>query len=244
LRPLPKQWREWPVVPALSWRASQIYLKGLELGNNPHAFSRIGDCQSVPDVFLGIYATDRYWFTEDYQYLQETVAYYKDYFSQESAAAKDGFGVASPFSPLMSDPKLCQANETPLECEYNRKKPAIAFVAMGTNWAPNASASFEKYLRQIVEFSIERGTIPVLVTKADNIEKDSLLNETIAKVAYDFDTPLFNAWRAIQFLPDHGLKEDGIYLTPEAWDVRNFTALETLDALRRALQVLASRGSG
>jgi hypothetical protein len=136
----------------------------------------------------------------------------------------------------MADPALCQANETPLECEYRLKKPAIAFVSMGTNWAPNASASFEKYLKQIVETSIEQGVIPILMTKADNIEKDGLLNQTIAQVAYDYDVPLYNAWRAVQFLPNHGLKEDGIYLTTEAWDVRSYFALETLDALRRALQ--------
>ncbi len=236
---MPRQWREWPVVPALSWRAGQVYLKGQQLGNNPHAFTRIGDCQSIPDVFLGIYDTDRYWFEENYQYLQDTVDYYEGFFAQESVAARDGFGVASPFSPLMADPEACQANESPIECEFRLKKPAIAFIAMGTNWAPNASNSFEKYLRQIVEFSIEHGTIPVLVTKADNIEKDYLLNETIAKVAYDTDMPLFNAWRAIQFLPNHGLKEDGVYLTTEAWDVRSFTALETLDSLRKSTLELA-----
>jgi len=64
---------------------------------------------------------------------------------------------------------------------------------MGANWAPGAELTFEKYLRQIVEFSIEHGTIPILVTKADNIKEDFKLNEAIARVAFDYDMPLFNA---------------------------------------------------
>jgi hypothetical protein len=208
------------------------------MGYDAHMFTRIGDCQSIPEVFLGIYGTDRYYFSQHSMYLQQTVDWFAPSFLMESVAAKDGYGVASVLAPLMADPEVCNSSENPLECEFRLHKPAFAFIAMGTNWAPNASLSFETYLYQIVDYTIEHGVVPILVTKADNIEQDFALNESIAKVAYDRDVPLYNAWGAVQYLPNHGLEEDDIYLTPDAWDERNFGALETLDAVLRSLGLL------
>ncbi len=232
----PKYWREWPIVPTLSAKALQVYQKGLELGNNPHAFSRVGDCQSVPAIFMGLYDDKgRYWLGNDYSYLQDTIDQFAGSFSRQSMAAMDGFGVASVLSPLRANPDACNLDESPIQCEFRIQKPILVFVAMGTNWAPGAEISFEKYLRQIVDFSIEHGVIPILVTKGDNIEKDFKLNEAIARVAYDYDMPLFNAWRAIQFLHNHGLEDNGVYLTVDAWNVRDFTGLQTLDSIWRGL---------
>jgi hypothetical protein len=232
----PKYWREWPVVPTISAKARQVYQKGIDLGNNTHAFSRIGDCQSVPAIFMGLYNNkERYWLGKDYQYLQETIDQFAGSFSRQSMAAKDGFGVASVLSPLRANPEVCKTNEAPIECEFRIQKPILAFVAMGTNWAPGAELTFEEYLQQIVEFSIEHGTIPILVTKADNIEGDFKLNEAIARVAFDYDMPLFNAWRAVQFLKNHGLEDNGIYLTVDAWNIRDFTGLQTLDSIWQGL---------
>ena len=234
----PRYWRNWPIIPTLSARAFEVFQLGQKLGNDVHAFSRIGDCQSVPAIFLGIYDTDRYWLDIDHADLQLTIDHFTGSFSRSNVTVKDGFGVASVLTPLMADPQLCQTNETPLECEYRLHKPIIAFIAMGTNWQPNSSATFERYLRQIVDFCLAHGIIPILVTKADNIEEDFLLNQSIATVAYDYDMPLLNSWLSVQYLPNHGLEEDKIYLTPEAWDVRNFTALEALDSIWRSLSSL------
>jgi hypothetical protein len=232
----PKYWREWPIVPTISAEARLVYQKGIDLGNNPHAFSRIGDCQSVPAVFMGLYDNkERYWLGNDYEFLQETIDQFAGSFSRESLAAKDGFGVATVLSPLRANPENCKANEAPIECEFRIQKPILVFVAMGTNWAPAAELTFEKYLRQIVEISIEHGTIPILVTKADNIEEDFKLNEAIARVAYDYHMPLFNAWRAVQFLKNHGLEDNGVYLTVDAWNIRDFTGLRTLDSIWQGL---------
>ena len=52
LRMLPEQWRDWPVVPEVTHRAIEIYLDGLAKGNNPHAFSKVGDCHCVNSVFF------------------------------------------------------------------------------------------------------------------------------------------------------------------------------------------------
>jgi len=54
----PADWEHWPVIPIVPERARQIYLIGQRLGNDPHAFSVFGDCQSEPKVFMGVYETD------------------------------------------------------------------------------------------------------------------------------------------------------------------------------------------
>jgi len=231
VRPDPAGWRSWQTVPTVSAVTRDIFQHGQELGNDIHAFTRIGDCQSVPAVFLGIYDTDRYWFREKWQYLERTVDQFAGAWERENVTAKDGFSVLSMFSALYADTNLCEANETPLECEYRLYKPAFAFISLGTNWQPGASARFEEYLRKIVDFSIEHGIVPVLMTKADNVEGDDLLNLAIARVAYDYDVPMLNSWLAVYYLANHGLDDSGIYLTPDAWDERAFSALVTLDRL-------------
>ena len=237
-RPTPKYWREWPVIPTVSAKAEEVFLAGLAQGNNPHSFSRIGDCQSLPEVFLGIYDTDRYWLSDRYKDLEFTIDQFNGAFGQTNQTVRDGFSVASVLSPLLADKQFCQGGETPLECEFRLNKPILIFISLGTNWQPGAEITFAEHLRKIVDVSIQRGVIPVLMTKADNVEHDNLLNLAIAQVAYDTQMPLVNTWAAVQYLPNHGLKEDGIYLTTEAWDERSFTALIALDAIWRDLAPL------
>jgi hypothetical protein len=85
----------------------------------------------------------------------------------------------------------------------------------------------------------------VLSTKADNVEGDHSLNLATARVAHDYDVPLWNFWLAAQSLPNGGLdpKRDNVYLSfPDGWDRRNFTALESLDALQRELRKVDDPG--
>ena len=232
----PSMWRQWPIVPALSARAVDIYQKGQQLGNDPHSFIRIGDCQSEPEVFLGIYDDPkRYYFTANFKYLQRTVDQFTGSFARSNVTARRGFGIASVFSPLQNDPTVCQSNETPLDCEYRLHKPIIALISMGTNWCKGCSAKFEEYLRMVVDYSIEHGIIPILSTKADEVEGDNSLNAVVAKVAYEYELPMGNFWAAVQYLPNGGLQKDNIYLTVEGWNERSFTGLQTLDALWTAL---------
>jgi hypothetical protein len=238
-RPDPTHWSEWPVVPTISGIAKEIYQKGIQKGNDPHIFSAIGDCQSEPDVFLGIYETKRYWLGQGYEYLQDTINFYNGSFSRKSLSVRDGMSAPSALSPQWADKSQCNTNETPVECELRVRKPSIIFINLGTNWKPGASAKrYEQYLRQIVQAVIDHGTLPILSTKADNVEGDQSINRATANVAHDFDIPLWNFWLSAQSLPNGGLdpKRDNIYLSfPDGWDRRNFTALETLDAIRKAV---------
>ncbi|NPV76015.1 MAG: SGNH/GDSL hydrolase family protein [Anaerolineae bacterium] len=211
------------------------------MGNDPRIYSTIGDCQSEPNVFMGIYATDRYYLGEDYSYLQETIDYYRDAFQLKSQGVRDGLSAPSALSSTWADPLVCNKGENPVECELRLHKPSIIFINLGTNWKPGASADkYEEYLRKIVDIVVQHGVLPVLSTKADNVEGDHSLNRATARVAHDYDIPLWNFWRAAQSLPNNGLdgERDSIYLAPEGWDRRNFTALQVLDAIRRSVQGL------
>lgn len=242
--PLDKDdWKSLPVIPEVSDRVLEIYQTGLKTGNNPKAFSKIGDCGSTPAWFLGDF--DRgpeFYELGNYTYLTGVIQEYQGSFSRTSLAARSGFNASSLFSPIWSDRSFCQANENPLACEYRVQKPMIAFIMLGANdiWHPD---EFEPQMRKIIEYSIERGVIPIISTKADNEEGDFKINETIARLAWEYQIPLLNYWQAVQNLPDYGLQEDRVHLTwgrnffndpdamSKAWPVRNLTALQALDAV-------------
>jgi hypothetical protein len=234
-RKLPKYWAEWPLVPLVSAHAKEIYLVGQAMGNDPHSFSTIGDCQSVPSVFMGIYDTDEYLLGKGYEYLDDTVKQFQGSFNHDSISVKDGMSVASVLSPMWADPKQCQQGETPLDCELRLHKPVIMFINLGTNWNGGDEVSHEKYMRQIVDILIAHGVIPIISSKGDNQEGGQRINQSMARVAYTYDIPFWNFWLSIRDLPGKGLDgtREGGYLTPAAWGRRSFTGLMALDAVWR-----------
>src|SRR6266545_6506385 len=96
LTPSPDFWVNLPVVPInLSDRVRRIYQRGLEMGNDPRAFSKVGDCHSTNPYFLADYdlGTDTY-DLGDYAYLQPAIDYFAGSFSRTSLAAKKGLSTA------------------------------------------------------------------------------------------------------------------------------------------------------
>lgn len=234
----PNQWSSWPIVPQVSGTAKYIYQTGMSIGANPDMVSVVGDCQSEPNVFLGIYDGDRYVLGDDYLYLEDTIAHFSGSFSHQSLAVVDGLSAPSALSPLWSNQEFCTAEENPVQCEMRVNRPAFVFINLGTVWKAGASAEkYKEYLQQIVEIVISYGAVPILSTKADNVEGDHSLNRATTEVAYEYDIPLWNFWAAADILPNHGLDadRDNIYLTPDGWNRRNFTALQALDAIWRAV---------
>ena len=247
MRLSPDDWQNWPVVPTVSARAREIYEMGRAKGNDPTHFSKVGDCQNITEAFMGIYdLPGRYSLPSGEEALQSTIDAFSGSFGREGMAVKGGFNVASVLSPMWADPDYCQAGETPLECELRLHQPVFVFISMEVWFEGRTPQAYEDYLRQIVEYTISQGAVPVLATKADNVEGDHSINRATAQVAYDNDLPLWNFWRAVQPLTDHGIDwardSDGFHLTVDAWNVRSYTALQVLDALRAALQSPAPAG--
>ena len=245
----PEEWKTFPVTPiSISDQMRTLYQLGLELGNDPTHFSIIGDCQNVSTYFLSAFDNpDDFSLGSEYAYLQSTIDYYHGSYSRTSLAVKGGFNAAAVISPLRSDPKSCNPNESPLDCELRVWNPSIVIVSMETWWSEKPAEEYDKYMRRVLDRIIETGAVPIIATKADNLEGDHSINATIAQIAHEYDIPLWNFWLAVQPLADHGLTGDGFHLTfarnffddrarmKSAWPWRNLTALQTLDAVHKGL---------
>ena len=239
-RPAPERWQEWPVVPVVTGSAIEIHRQGLALGNDPHAFSKVGDCQSVKAAFMGFLdIPERIPHTPEYENLQETIENFAGYFNTDGQAVKGGFNAATVLSPLWANPDTCLSGENPLECELRVTKPIIVFISFEVWWEGRTAEQYEIYMRQIIETVIARGAVPILATKADNVEGDHGINLTTARLAHEYDLPLFNFWLAAQPLPYHGLdpeRDDGFHLSTEGWNVHSLTGLQTLDSIWRGIR--------
>ena len=260
----PDAWESMPVIPVVSETAKNIYQQGQALGNDPHAFSIVGDCLSLatensPNFFVN-YDKPGHYNLGDYTDLQPVIDWFLESFGRQSISLGDGFNSATVLSPLRSDPKQCLAGETPLECEYRIFHPSYAIISLGTDDYKSTTEVFEGRMRQIVDYTISQGIVPILVTKADNREGGNAFNELIARLAYEYDVPLWNFWRAVKPLPfvfpdeenpfvcwplsdgvikgnqGHLCWADGTRLDQEnamqiAIPVRNLTGLQTLQAV-------------
>jgi hypothetical protein len=217
-----------------------IYRAGLAMDLNRHALSKIGDCQSIREVLLGMYDhPGRYKLPAKKPYLAETIQQFSGSFDRDGNGVKGGYNAAAVLSPLWADPEACQPGETPLACELRTQRPVFALISLEVWWKGRTPERYEQYMRLIIEQLIANGTVPILSTKADNVEGDHAINLATARLAYEYDLPLWNWWRAAQSLPNRGLdptRPDGFHLSIESWPLRSETALETLDALWRGLE--------
>ena len=239
-------WQTWPVIPSVSARVRELYEHGQESGNHPRAFSKIGDGEiSAEWFFTDFDLGEQYYDLGPYQDLRTVIAHFGGSFGRIGMAARRGFNTLRILDPAWNDP-LCESGESPLTCELRLHRPAFAILSLGTNqvWKPE---EFEAGMRQILDVLLSNHVIPILSTKGDNLEGDHRINHIIACLAQEHDIPLWNFWAAIQPLPNHGLQPDLEHLTygitdfddaqamQSAWPVRNLTALQTLDAIWRAV---------
>jgi hypothetical protein len=227
----------------MSPTAISIYRRGQAMGNNPHAFSKIGDGEISAAWFLTDFdLSSEFYDLGSHSELQTTITYFAGSFGRQGMASRRGFNTQRVLDPAFADPEICLDGESPLLCETRLHRPAFALISMGTNqvWQP---AEFESGLREIIETLISHGVVPILSTKADNLEGNHHINSTIARLAVEYDIPLWNFWLAVQPLPNHGLQRDQEHLTyyPNnfstsiamqfAWPVRNLSALQVLERL-------------
>jgi len=241
-------WKQLPVVPEeFSQRTQDIYKLGQELHNNPYSFSVVGDCESSPSWFLGDFDRGSSFYSlGEYSDLKLVIDAFQGSFERRNLAVGNGFNTASVLSPLWADPEYCVGGESPLECEVRLHHPSFVFILLGTNDIYNLD-NFDKNMRTILDRLVEQGILPILATKADNQEGGNKINAIISGLAYEYEIPLWNFWRAVQPLPFRGLQSDGAHLTwaknyfddpkamENAWPWRNLTALQVLDKVWRTL---------
>jgi hypothetical protein len=245
----PNAWDNLPVVPAVTDGARRIYENGLALGNDPHAFSILGDCLSLSYNLFGNYGKGPgHYNLGSYTYLQPAIDWFVDSFKRQSISLGSGFTSAVELSALWADPTQCKAGENPMACEYRVHRPSFALIALGTDDNRTPPETYEARMREIVEYTIAQGIVPILGTKADNREGNNAFNGIIALLTYEYDLPLWNFWAAVQPLPNHGLSDDRGHLTwanPNHFEypynmryaavIRTLTALQSLDSVWRGV---------
>jgi hypothetical protein len=235
----PADWHEWPVVSAVPENARQIYLIGQELGNDPHAFSVFGDCQSEPDVFMGVYETDPALYDALPPELQETVDWFSGSFNRISPTVRPGTTAGALLWTLWHQNKFtCTRFETPLQCELRIHRPSFVIIQVGSHY----EARNKDYMEMVLTQLISAGVVPILSAKADNREQDEHVDAEYAQLAVEYNIPFWNFWAAVDDLPNRGLYtrsdapyQGDLYLTEEAVAVHRLTALQALDAVLRAV---------
>jgi hypothetical protein len=236
------------VLPQVSERAREIYRHGLALGNNPQAFSKVGDSLSVTPFFLASFDDPRsYRLGSRYAGLQDAIDYFAGSFARPSQAAHIGWTTTAVLDPLRANRHACQRGESPLACEYRLNRPSLAFISLGTNGDWLTDAEYERGLRQIITSSVESGIVPILATKADDLD-GGRFNPIIRRLAGEYQVPLWDYRLAVEGLPNHGLQADGArpqwapsYFDDPSriwsgWQLRNLTALQALDRVWRGVR--------
>jgi hypothetical protein len=234
----PADWESWPVLPVVMQNIRSIYLRGQQLGNDPHAFSVFGDCQSHPEIFLGVYETD----PERQQSLppdfKDMLVNFSGSFNRESPTIKDGTTAGGLLSPLWHAGSFgCSIIETPMDCELRLHKPSFVFINVGTHWVVRN----REYLHTIFTALIEQGIVPILVTKADEREQGDKTNAALADLAVELNIPVWNFYASVADLPDLGLftkpNQGGlgnVYLGEEATERYRLGGLSALYAVWQA----------
>jgi hypothetical protein len=257
---------DYPIIPAVPAGMRSLYQAGLAAGNNPHVFSKLGDCMTENPHFLAPFSLGRYDLGA-YVGLQEVIDQFagypsrgakwdKDSFDTIGLASASGFNVAGPLDPTWADPQWCQAGESPIACEYRVTRPSLAVIMFGTNDVNYTdAATYDAYLRLIVRQTLANKTVPILSTfptRPEDPAKTDLFNRIAIQVALDYDVPFMNLTRALEDLAHEGVDpDDTIHLSRPPDDrvdvfdaqhlqygftVRNLVTLQALDAVWRAVR--------
>lgn len=254
---------DYPYITGITDNARKIFSRGQFLGNRANVFSKVGDSITVNDDFLIPFAVGGYDLGE-YSYLQPIIDYFSmatartgNSFINISLAANPGWSTWTAINIYAADESICFEGETPIECELRMVKPSVALIMLGTNDVAdtdNVTAGvYERQLRRVIETAIEMGVVPVVSTLPEfhrpSGYRVAIFNDIIAKLADEYDIPLWNYWASLQGLPNDGLSSDGVHpsVAPSSatdfseaglkygMNMRNLTALQTLDAVWRYL---------
>ncbi len=188
----------------------QILLRGQSLlGRNLHQFSKIGDSIVDTEQFFVPFDDGNYSLGE-YQFLQNAITHYAGAYRRFGFALRDGLNSTAVLDPMWADKTECLANETPLTCEIRLNNPSLLLIHFGTNdW----TGTFEENMREIIEYTINEGIVPVLITKANRVEASNERNDILHRLAVEYHIPLWDFDRIANTLPERGLAVDNAHLT-------------------------------
>lgn len=202
----------------------EIFVLGQSYGRDPRAFSKLGDSVTLTDHYMTRFDSGHYALGE-YEHLQAAIDHYSGSFSRYGVATRVGLHAWSIFDPLWANKEWCLPDEHMVACEIRLFNPSVLLVKIGSNDS-GAASSFDENMRQMVEFAIENGVIPILGTKADRFEgPDDRNNRMIRQIAEDYQIPLWDYDLVAGTLPRRGLGGDEVHMTMA--DADDYTNPET-----------------
>lgn len=222
---------EWPMnidFVTIGSRTRSIYLRGLAMGRNPHAFSKMGDCATQTAFLFAFFDRGEYNLA-GYSYLQPVIDHYRGSFVRDSLTVWGGGAAFMAFDPLLAKPGVCNPGETPIACEFRIHNPSAAIIAFGQNDGP----TFAEDLRKVVRYAIDSGVVPILSTKA-NIpgEGTEYKNGIIRQVAAEYGVPLWDWGKVASAAPQEKLWDASGHLLWYPLDYRDSEALFKGHSLR------------
>src|SRR5262249_8432790 len=116
-----------------------VFEKGKKLGNNPHVFAKAGECWSGEPWAYYQFGDGRPNNLGQYGYLQGAIDYFSvsprpgvaNSFVNRNLTARGGLTSFGEFDPVWADPKVCQADEAPILCEFRIDKPSVIIINFG-----------------------------------------------------------------------------------------------------------------
>ena len=197
--------------PAVQANVKQIFAKGQQLGNNARHFSKVGDSIIEQPHYMVRFDTP-YYNLGQYAYLQDVLNNYRGSYGRDSLSVRRGLHSWSWNNPTWADKD--QPDEGPVACEYRVNKPSVSFIVLGSNDV-GVPGYFRQSMEDLVQYTIDQGVIPIIVTKADRHEGNSNINNTILKeTAAKFNVPLLDFDAVAGTMPNRGVDpQDGTHLT-------------------------------
>ena len=227
-----------PAYLSLPAAARQRYRAALGAGRDGRAFTVAGACNSEAYAYVRRVATALY-DTSGLTALHGAVQRFAPSFSRVSMAARGGYTVSSLFDPSWVEPGICPLGEGPLACEMRQTNASVIFIELGTGdqfgWK-----DFEPHYRAIVDYALGVGALPILVTKADDLDHqqggspEGFINDVIRRLAAEKQLPLIDFHAATRGLPNFGLLDEGnfdFHLSPAGSDLHLQATLQMLNAL-------------
>lgn len=234
--------------PETAAHVREIFSRGQEIGRNPHAFSKLGDSAVLVSSYLTRFDDPKLYTLGEWEFLQPTIEHYAGSFRRYGVATRVGLSSWGVMDPTWANKEHCEPNEPMLPCELRLYNPSVLLVRLGTNDVNGET--FEQNMRDILDYCLAQGVIPILSTKADRAEgEENLNNEIMRQLAAEYQVPLWDFDAVAVTLSEHGLEDDNLHLTanlkndytdPETWTygypVSDLTALLMLDAVQAILE--------
>jgi hypothetical protein len=236
-------------------RGRQLLQQAIKAGRDPRMFTIAGDSNSTWQratgrIAAGVFDLDKF------GYLRTVITRFDPAFARVSVAVHGGIGAADMFDPAKVVAPGCEPDEGMFACELRQSRASVVFIQLGTG-DKFAWREFEANMRGMIEHTLAQNVLPVLVTKADDLESIqggasfNYINGVIRALAGEYQLPLMDFYAASRSLPvilnpelpkrpftQNGLLDEwGYYfhLSEEGFALKVFGNLFMLDALTRGL---------